>query len=414
MNCLLASDEETEAYLLPGFPANYLPVKNDNKKTTAMGILRKVRAGMYPGLVLVLLVLPACMSSSKLEGGYYTLADFATVEKYDTHVHINTKDPSLIQQAAADHFRLLTINVEAPHYPPVAEQQDLSRGHVQAFPEHIAYATTFTVQNWESQDWQQQTLQYLKDSFTHGAIAVKIWKNIGMELKDSTGKFVMIDHPRIDPIFHFLEQNKVPVIGHLGEPKNCWMPLSEMTVKNNRDYYRQHPQYHMYLHPEAPSYEQHIWARDQVLARHPDLAFTGAHLGSLEWSVDALGQHLDKFPNLTVDMAARMAHFQDQALTDWQKVHDFFIKYQDRLLYATDIAVDTSQDPAAVKKRAHDTWLRDWKFLVTAELMQVPAVEGTFKGLHLPRGVIDKIYRKNAVRLFPGIAGVKSKPGINR
>jgi predicted TIM-barrel fold metal-dependent hydrolase len=376
-----------------------------------MGIITKVQAGLYPGLVAGLLVLSACTASRQLGAGHYTLADFAAVEKIDTHVHINTTDASLVQQAAADNFRLLTINVEAPGYPAVAEQQELARGHVQASPERIAYATTFTVQNWNQRDWQQQTIAYLKDSFTKGAIAVKIWKNIGMELKDSLGNYVMIDNPRIDPIFRFLAASKVPVIGHLGEPKNCWMPLAEMTVKNNRDYYRQHPQYHMYLHPEAPSYEQHIEARDKVLARHPDLAFTGAHLGSLEWSVDALAERLDRFPNLNVDMAARMAHFQDQAKTDWQKVYDFFIKYQDRLVYATDLAVFAGQDPAAVKQRAHDTWMRDWKFLVTDEVMEVPAVEGSFKALHLPRGVVNKIYAKNALKSFPGLTATRNKPG---
>jgi predicted TIM-barrel fold metal-dependent hydrolase len=364
--------------------------------------------------VLGLQVLSACMPSGKLEGGYYSLDDFAAVEKYDTHVHLNTTDGSLVEQAAADNFRLLTINVDAPHYPPVPEQQRLSLGLVQAYPDRVSYATTFEVGNWNQPDWQQQTIRYLQDSFAKGAIAIKIWKNIGMELKDSTGKYVMVDHPRLEPILTFLAQQKVPVIGHLGEPKNCWMPLAEMNVKNNRDYYQKHPEYHMYLHPEAPSYEQHIEARDQVLARHPDLSFTGAHLGSVEWSVAELGKRLDQYPNLTVDMAARMGHLQDQARTDWQQVHDFFIKYQDRLIYATDIAVDTKQEPAAVKKRAHETWLRDWKFLVTNNLMQVPAVEGEFKGLHLPRGVVDKIYRKNAARVFTGIAGTKKKSAIKK
>jgi predicted TIM-barrel fold metal-dependent hydrolase len=365
-------------------------------------------------LVWSFLVWSACTPSRKPDAGHYNLADFGTIEKYDTHVHLNTTDPSLVQQAEADNFRLLTINVEAPGYPTVEEQQTVARAQVQAAPQRVAYATTFTVRNWNQADWQQQTLQYLQESFAHGAIAVKIWKNIGMELKDNEGKYVMVDNPRIEPIFRFLAEKKMPVIGHQGEPKDCWKPLAEMTNKTNRYYYQKHPQYYMYLHPEAPSYEQQIQARDQVLARHPDLSFTGAHLGSLEWSVAELGKRLDKYPNLTVDMAARMANLQLQAKTDWQAVYDFFIKYQDRLIYATDITVFANQDAAAVKKRAHETWLRDWKFLVTGDLMQAPAVDGAFKALHLPREVVDKIYRKNAVRVFPGIAGTKSKPGVKK
>ncbi len=156
----------------------------------------------------------------------------------------------------------------------------------------------------------------------------------------------------------------------------------------------------MYLHPEFPSYQDQIRARDHMLEKHPDLQFIGAHLGSLEWSVDELAKRLDKFPNMAVDMAARISHLQYQAKTNWQKVHDFCIKYQDRLLYATDILITGSESDSSVKKEAHDTWLNDWKFLTTDEKMQSSQFEGMFTGLKLPREVIDKIYRINAEKWF--------------
>ena len=74
------------------------------------------------------------------------------------------------------------------------------------------------------------------------------------------------------------------------------------------------------------------------------MKFIGAHLGSLEWNVDELARRLDKFPNMAVDMAARITHLQFQSATNWQKVHDFMIKYQDRLLYATDDVIEQSSD----------------------------------------------------------------------
>ncbi len=52
-----------------------------------------------------------------------------------------------------------------------------------------------------------------KKVLAEGAIAVKVWKNIDMELKDKNGKFVMIDDPRFDTIFNFLVKNKIPLIG---------------------------------------------------------------------------------------------------------------------------------------------------------------------------------------------------------
>lgn len=345
------------------------------------------------------------------EVAFYSVDDFQSVEKFDTHVHLRADaDTIFINQAAEDNFFLLTINVNSPSSPPVEEQENMALHLVKAFPEQVAYATTFSIDHWNSDDWQKETLAYLKASFAKGAIAVKVWKNIGLELKDKNGEFVMIDDPRFDPIIDLLVENNIPMIGHLGEPKNTWLPIEEMTVGGDKSYFREHPQYHMYQHPEYPSYEDQINARDHMLEKHPDLIFIGAHLGSLEWSVDALAERLDKYPNMAVDMAERISHFQYQAVTDWQKIHDFFINYQDRLLYATDLRAGASdivaqglKDPAKVKKHAHDVWLRHWKFFTTDETMNVPKVEKEFKGLKLPQAVVDKIYRKNAQKWIPGL-----------
>jgi len=335
--------------------------------------------------------------------GYYTAGDFRSVEKYDTHVHLRIDDSSFIIQSKEDNFQLLNINNANPAAPPIEEQQSIAIKLLKEYPERIAYATTFSVKNWNDPDWKKQTIAYLKNSFSHGAIAVKVWKNIGMDLKDKNGRYVMIDDPRFDPILNFIASNHIPVIGHLGESRNSWLPLEKMTVTSTRIYDSIHPQYHIYLHPEMPSYEDHINAKDHMLEKHPDLVFIGAHLGSLEWSVDELAKRLDKFPNMAVDMAERIAHFQYQAINNWQKVHDFIIKYQDRLLYATDIIGDGTKTPEDRNAHAHNLRLNDWIFFTTDEVMHNAQVKGEFKGLKLPREVIDKIYRKNAEKWLPGI-----------
>lgn len=337
------------------------------------------------------------------KSGLYTAEDFKTVEKYDTHVHINADDTTFIQQAKEDNFRLLTVNVNPFYYPAIEDQRSISLRLIKAYPDRLAYATTFTVKNWGSDEWQPQTLAYLKESFEKGAIAVKIWKNIGMELRDKNGKFVMIDDSRFDPILDFIEKNHVTFIGHLGEPRNAWLPVEQMTVANDKGYFSKHPQYHMYLHPEYPSYEDQINARDNMLKKHPNLRFVGAHLGSLEWNIDELARRLDKFPNMAVDMAARIPHLQLQSVKNWQKMHDFIIKYQDRLIYATDHGVEPKSDLVELKKSVHDKRVSDWMFFATNDEMTVSGFDGKFKGLNLPREVIDKIYRKNAEKWFPGI-----------
>ncbi len=385
-----------------------------------MKFFRKCR---YLGLLPLLVFFQFCsqVNNSKAEKQnsdstrYYTVDDFKSVEKIDAHVHIITEaDTVFIKQAEEDNFRLLTINVYKDSGTPIEEQQKFSIKTVKAFPGRISWATTFSLKNFNNNGWHQEVIEYLKNSFSNGAVAVKVWKNIGFFLNDKNGNLVMIDNPRFDPILDYLAKNHIPLIGHLGEHKNSWLPLEKMTVKGNRDYARAHPEEHMYLHPERPSYEDYIKARDHMLEKHPDLTFIGAHLGSLEWSVDELAKRLDKFPNMAVDMAERVSHLQYQALTNWQKVHDFFIKYQDRLLYGTDLRVNAMdivnnniKEPADIKKHVHEVWSRHWKFFTTDEKMIVPKVQGEFKGLKLPSNVIDKIYFKNAEKWIPGIRKYK-------
>ncbi|CAN5167682.1 hypothetical protein BH23BAC1_BH23BAC1_22780 [soil metagenome] len=352
------------------------------------------------------------------EPEYYDINDFKLIEKIDAHVHLlEDFDTAFIKQAEEDNFHLLTVNVYAPSWKPIEEQQEFAIRQVQAFPDRLAWATTFSLENFNNEGWVEETISYLKNSFSKGAIAVKVWKNIGFFLKDENGELVMINHPKFDPVLKFLAKNDIPLLGHLGEHRNSWLPLEKMTVKGNRDYAAAHPEEHMYLHPERPSYEEYIEARDQMLEKHPDLKFVGAHLGSLEWSVDELAKRLDRFPNMAVDMAERISHLQFQALTDWQKVHDFFIKYQDRIIYATDLrksAMDIVNqgitDQEGTRKHAHEVWIRHWKFFNFDEEMNVPKVEGTFKGLKLPKEVVDKIYYKNAAKWYPGIIKSNSNP----
>lgn len=366
--------------------------------------------------LLILLGLMQCCSPRSPDSGgntaepeFYTMEDFGSLQKYDVHMHLRKDfDTLFIEQAREDNFGFINVSVYSSTGIPPEQQEEFSLKLVEEFPGTVAYATAFSLENFNGDEWQEQTIAYLDSSFSRGAIAVKVWKNIGMELRDESGDLVMIDDPRFDPILDFIAGQGITLIGHIGEPKNTWLPLDEMTVKGDRDYFSSYPQYHMYKLPEYPSYEEQVAARDRMLEKHPDLRFVGAHLGSLEWSVEELGKRLDRFPHMAVDMAERISHLQHQAVTDWQRVYDFFIKYQDRLIYGTDLRTSASDivakeltDPEDIKDHAHEVWLRHWKFFTSDESMEVPKVTGTFKGLKLPREVVDKIYQKNAEKWFP-------------
>lgn len=356
-------------------------------------------------IIISLLLFICCNWKKKDKEIYCTADDFVKMEKIDIHCHINVDRPDFMEEAVANNFKILTINTDVDEYLGIEEQQELALKQIKAFPDNLAYLTSFRLKDWNDSNFQRKTIAYLDSSFKYGAIGVKVWKNIGMIEKDEDGKFIMIDNPKLDPIFDYIEKMGKTVCGHLGEPKNCWLPIDSMTVNNDKKYYAEFPEYHMYLHPEFPSYDDQIEARDNMLKKHPNLRFVGAHLGSLEWSVDELAKHLDMFPNMAVDMAARICHIEKQSQSDWQKVRDFFIKYQDRIIYGTDGNDNwgTDNDPVTMRKHIREVWIRDWNYLTTDDFMTSWEVDGQFKGIKLPKDVIEKIYYKNAVNWFPGI-----------
>ena len=355
--------------------------------------------------IMILFSILSTAVSCTEDSQYYRLDDFRNVEKIDTHIHVTTNRDAFVEQAENDNFKLLNIVVDLSKGPKFIEEQyqycmDQKTRHFKDYE----FATSFSMENWDNPDWMKNTLDWLDNGFSEGAIAVKVWKNIGMEFRDNNGELVMIDDPKLDSIFKMLTSEKIPLIGHLGEPKNCWLPLDQMTVNNDKSYFKEHPQYHMYKHPDLPSYEDQIEARDRMLEKNPDLVFIGAHMGSLEWSVDELAKRLDKFPNMSVDMAARIGQIFYQTQEDREKVRAFFIKYQDRVLYATDLADEGESNPIELQKNMHETWVVDWEFLTTDNIMTNERVVGEFRGLQLPREVIDKIYAKNAMKwlnMFP-------------
>ncbi|WP_343704093.1 amidohydrolase family protein [Chitinophaga sp.] len=344
--------------------------------------------------ICLLWLLCACGNHSQ----YYTAEDFAGLPKTDAHVHIYTADTAFIHQARQDNFRLLTIAVEEP--PGMALQERLGIAHHRRFPQQVAFAATLSIAGWDHPNWPQKTIAHLDSMISAGAMAIKFYKTIGMELQDEAGNFVMIDHPRFDTVLSFLTSKGIPVIGHFGEPKDCWLPLEKMQMNSNRKYYSRHPEFHMYAHPSYPSYHEQIAARNRMLQKHPQLRFIGAHLGSLEWNTDTLAACLDKFPNMAVDMAARIGDLQFQAMKDRQKVRDFFIRYQDRLIYGTD---RTAEDDGPAPQFIHEAWLRDWAFFTGRDTLRSPSFEGVFTGLQLPKTVVDKIYRDNAEQWCRGL-----------
>lgn len=361
-----------------------------------------VASRLLQSLVVILAALTTACSLpvNRQEQAAYGTQDFAAVRKIDTHVHANSEDNAFIDQAQRDNFELLSINVDYPDFPAIDEQYRIALVLQKRAPERFHFAATFSMDGWGDPDWTARTNARISAAVASGARAVKIWKNVGMSYRDRDGRLVRIDDPGFDPVIRHIEKLGVPLIGHQGEPKNCWLPLAEMTTDNDRRYFREHPQYHMYLHPEMPSYEQQMAARDRFLRRTPSLRFVGAHMASLEWSVAELARFLDTYPNAMIDLAARLSQVQFQSAASYERVREFFIRYQDRIMYATDLTMAPDAAPAEFAAQAHARWMSDWIYLATGDSQYVDDLTRSIRGLQLPRSVIDKIYYGNARATF--------------
>ena len=351
----------------------------------------------------LMLVLPAAAEArTRRLPAAYSMADFVMVRKFDAHVHANVPDGDFLGLAEKDNFELLSINVDYPDFPSMDLQADVAHRLAARDPARFHFATTFSMKGFSQPGWAAAVGRHIADEHARGAVAVKIWKNVGMVEKDASGQRIFIDNPGFDPVVVQMVALHMPLIAHQAEPKNCWLPLARMTTDNDREYFQSHPDYYMYLHPDQPSYETLMKARDRFVARHPELSFVGAHMASLEWSVDRLARFLDQYPNATVDLAARMTQVQYQSKRDYKKVRAFFIKYQDRLLYGSDLAQNPEDDPVEFAHEADAFWRSDWRYLATGRTQRINDIRAWVKGLALPRSVIDKIYYANARRAYLG------------
>ncbi len=328
------------------------------------------------------------------------MKQFENLKKIDAHVHFNMVRDPLFGYGSEHNFRFVSINTDMPFFPSLEEQKKTNLALIERHGKLLNFITSFSCDSWHSNNWQKGVIEKIGKGIDQGARGVKVWKNIGMSLKDGAGKFVTINHPRFDPIFSFLEENDIVLLAHIGEPKNCWLPLDEMTVTSDRNYFSQHPEYHMHLHPEFLRYEAQLKARDAMLKKHPRLRYVGLHLASEEWNTDEVGRFLDDFPNAMVDLAERICHLQHQAVTDWQKIYNFLIQYQDRIIYGTDCVDDNSLTDEELLGHMDNRYRMHWKFFTSTELMSAPKVRGRFISMGLPFGVVEKIYGKNAMRTY--------------
>jgi predicted TIM-barrel fold metal-dependent hydrolase len=247
--------------------------------------------------------------------------------------------------------------------------------------------------SWDCQrpDFGRRMAAALAEAKQQGASGLKVFKSLGLEHCNPDGSLIRVDDPRWDPIWTACGELGFPVLIHTADPKAFFLPID---AANERwEELSRHPDWSFHG-PGFPTYVQLLEQFIAVVKRHPATTFIGAHVASSAEDLGQVGRWLDAYPNLNVDIAARIAELGRQPFT----ARKFFERYADRILFATD-------GPRVAERLNYH-----WRFLETQD-EYFPYAENAFPpqgfwriyGVDLPDDVLRKVYYRNAERLIPGI-----------
>jgi len=241
--------------------------------------------------------------------------------------------------------------------------------------------------NTELIDMTERTLAELEADVRNGARGLKIYKDLGMEFKDEQGKRIAIDDPRLNAIWDKCAALHIPVLIHSADPPSFWDPMDKynerwLELKTHPGRKRENT--------NPASWKTIIGEQHHIFRAHPNTQFIAAHFGWLANDLSSLGKLLDECPNVSVEIAAIIAELGRQP----RQARDFFIKYQDRILFGKDSWVpseymtyfrvlETADEYFPYHKKYHAFW--------------------RMYGLALPDEVLKKVYYKNALRIIPGL-----------
>ncbi len=266
---------------------------------------------------------------------------------------------------------------------------------------HPGRFLTFTEPFWSRVEepgyakWQATEIQQAVKDGAHG---LKILKTLGLFLRGQDGKLVKIDDPRFDPMWAVCADLSIPVAIHVADPVAFFKPID---ARNERfEELNNHPDWSFYG-KDYPSNEELLQARDRIFARHPKTQFIVLHVGNYAENLAAVGQMLDRFPNTTVELAARIGELGRQPRT----ARKFFDQYQDRILFGTDAVPGGIETPQQIF--GDDLYRIYFRFLETEDeyFDYAPAPvppQGRWRiyGLGLPDQILRKVYNGNAGRLL--------------
>ncbi len=301
----------------------------------------------------------------------------------DFHNHIDGLEPSEVLRVmdACGIEQLVNITMK----PGTEGLESLARLHA-ASPNRFSTIAWMDWRDLVEDNFVKRSVQRLEQCAAAGAIGMKIWKDLGLRLRDRDGSILRIDDSRLDPLFARAAELGVFIMFHTADPAAFFLATDALNERYEE--LSAHPDWSFY--GSAFSREELLAQRNSVFTRHPATRFVAAHMGEQPEDLAALATMLEAHPNVQLDMSARVAELGRQPFT----ARRFFLRFPDRILFGADLLPEESM------YRGH------YRFFETDdEYFDYPSHasrQGRWQiyGLALPDTVLERIYRGNAMKLL--------------
>ncbi|MBC7782983.1 MAG: amidohydrolase [Burkholderiales bacterium] len=233
--------------------------------------------------------------------------------------------------------------------------------------------------------------QILEAARAKGCAGLKLFKSLGLTIRDKAGKIVPVDDPRFNPVWQTCARLKMPVLIHSADPKSFFTPTD---ARNERwMQLKRHPGW-SFFGGDFPKWDEVVAQRNRMIKANPETTFIIAHMAEGSNDYALLGKWLDEMPNMNIDISGRENEIGRQPLASRR----FFIKYADRILFGTDRYPGRPDQP---RNRIYYRMLEtEDEYFDYYDHPYPPTGEWKIYGLNLPDDVLEKIYRGNAARLL--------------
>ncbi len=234
-------------------------------------------------------------------------------------------------------------------------------------------------------EWAALRLQAQKEA---GAQGLKVWKNLGLHVRDHTGKLVTVDDERLAPIWQAAGELGLPVLIHIADPVAFF---DRLDTNNERwEELADHPDW-SFPSPPFPPFMEILESFFRMVKRHPGTVFIGAHAGCYAENLAWVGRMLDECPNFHIDISARLGELGRQPYS----ARRFLIDYQDRVVFGTD------NTPSVDQYRLHYRFFETDDEYFNYSTTELPNQGRWYvNGLNLPDSVLEKLYHDNAARIL--------------